>query len=216
MLKSYLVLPLGAVLLCAPSSAADFLTGQAARAVIGQPYFNAQAFGTSNTLLGGVGAVAFASNKLFVADSNRLGLLPNNNRVLIFDSPLPNLPAFDAEILPNSGRCPVCGGQASVVVGQPDFVSSASTPITRSSLRLPTAIASDGQTLAVADTSNNRIMIWRSIPTTNGQPADVVLGQVDFATVAPLSVTASALRARKVCGYRTASCSSPTPRTTAC
>ena len=194
MLKSYFVLPLGAVLLCAPSSAADFLTGQAARAVIGQPFFNAQNSGASNTLLGGVGGLAYVNNTLFVADSNRLGLLPDNNRVLIFNSSLLNLPAADAEIPPYSGRCPVCGGQASVVVGQPNFTTVDGSIATRSSLRLPTAIASDGRTLAVADTANNRVMIWNSIPTTNGQPADVVLGQVDFTTVAKLTVTASALR----------------------
>ena len=39
------------------------------------------------------------------------------------------------------------------------------------------------QILAVADTANNRIMIWKSIPTTIGQPADIELGQPDFKTV---------------------------------
>ena len=194
MLKSYVFLSLGAVLLSGPCSAADFLTGQAARAVIGQPTFSAQLTGASDTLIGGVGGLAYANNTLFVADSNRLGLLPNNNRVLIFNNIQQMLPALDAEILPFSGRCPVCVGKASVVVGQPDFVSVAATPITQSSMRLPTAVASDGNILAVADTANNRVLIWKSIPATNGQPADVVLGQTDFTTVARVTVTASSLR----------------------
>jgi hypothetical protein len=187
-------LSLWAVLLSGPCSGADFLTGQAARAVIGQPFFNAQNFGASNTVLGAAGGVAYVNNTLFVVDSNRLGLAPINNRVLSFNGIQQMFPAFDAEIPFYDGRCPVCGGQASVVVGQPDFGSTASTPVTRTNMRTPTAVASDGRVLAVADTSNNRILIWNSIPSVNGQPADVVLGQADFTTVAVLAVTASALR----------------------
>jgi uncharacterized protein (TIGR03437 family) len=60
----------------------------------------------------------------------------------------------------------------------------------------PTAVASDGTILAVADTSNNRILIWKSIPITYGpRPADIVLGQKDFTSIAPVTVTASSLRA---------------------
>ena len=98
MLKSYIFLCLGAVFWPGPCSGADFLTGQAARAVIGQPYFNAQAFGASNTLLGAVGGLAYVNNALFVVDGNRLGLLPINNRVLIFNGIQQMFPAFDAEI----------------------------------------------------------------------------------------------------------------------
>ena len=67
--------------LCAGVSlAADFLTGQAARLVIGQTTFTQQLAGTADTLLGGVGGVAYANNTLLVADANRIGLLPDNNR----------------------------------------------------------------------------------------------------------------------------------------
>ncbi len=207
MLKSYFVLLAGAVALSMPCSAADFLTGQAARAVVGQTFFSAQVTGASNTVLGGVGGLAFANNTLFVADDNHVGLLPDNNRVLIFPvNPyyLLHIPAIDADIPPYSGRCPVCGGQALTVLGQPNFlttaggtstiVTTATTPITASSMYQPTAVASDGTILAVADTSNNRILIWKSIPTTFGQPADIVLGQKDFTSVALVTVTASSLR----------------------
>ena len=191
-----------------PCSAADFLTGQAARAVIGQTFFSAQNTGASNTVIGAAGGLAFANNILFVADDNHIGLLPDNNRVLIFpvNPYLLHVPAIDAEIPPYSGRCPVCGGQASEVLGQPDFlttaggtstlITTAPTPITASSMYQPTAVASDGTILAVADTSNNRILIWKSIPTTYGpRPADIVLGQKDFTSVALVTVTASSLRA---------------------
>ena len=190
-----------------PCSAADFLTGQAARAVIGQPFFSAQTTGASNTVIGAAGGLAFANNTLFVVDDNHIGLLPDNNRVLIFpvNPYLLHVPAIDAEIPPFSGRCPVCGGQALTVLGQPDFlktaggtsaiITTASTPISASSMYQPTAVASDGTVLAVADTANNRVLLWKSIPTTLGQSADIVLGQKDFTSVALVTVTASSLRA---------------------
>ena len=218
MLKSYALLLAGAALLSAPCWGADFLNGQAARAIIGQPFFSAQNTGAASTvpgnpggprrprrpsslqgtpitLLGAASGVAYANNTLFVVDDNHLGLLPDNNRVLIYNGIQQMIPAFDAEIPPNDGRCPVCGGTAQVVVGQPDFVTTTvATPPTQSSMRIPTAVASDGQNLVVADTANNRILLWKSIPTSNGQPADVVLGQANFTTVAPLTLTASTMR----------------------
>lgn len=206
MLKSYFVLLTGAVALSMPCSAADFLTGQAARAVVGQPFFSAQITGATNTVIGAAGGLAFANNNLFVADDNHIGLLPDNNRVLIFpvNPYFLHIPAIDAEIPPYTARCPVCGFQAYTVLGQPDFlktaggtstlVTTATTPVTASSMYQPTAVASDGTIVAVADTSNNRILIWKSIPTTLGQPADIVLGQKDFTSIALVTVTASSLR----------------------
>jgi uncharacterized protein (TIGR03437 family) len=160
--------------------AADFVTGQGARLVIGQTTFTQQQPGASDTLLGGVGGVAYANGILFVADSNRLGLTPVNNRVLLF--PTQSFPGPLDTIRPFLARCAVCLGQASVVLGQPDFTSTTFS-ITQSGLRLPTAVATDGTVLAVADTANNRVMIWKSIPTTTNQPADIELGQPDFTTV---------------------------------
>lgn len=176
-------------------SGQTYLTGQAARAVIGQTTFDSQASGSSNTLFGGIGGLAFGNGTLFATDSNRLGLLPDNNRVLVFNNIQQQFPADNAEIAPYTGRCPVCGGVASLVIGQPDFSSAAQiTPPTQASLRTPTAVATDGQVLAIADTSNNRILIWHSLPTVNGQPADTVLGQPNFYTVARNSVAANTLR----------------------
>ena len=177
------------------SSGQVFLTGQAARAVIGQPTFDAQVAGASNTIFGGIGGLAYANNTLFASDANRLGLLPNNNRVLLFNNLQQQLPADTAEIAPYTGRCPVCGGIASLVLGQPDFTTAAQiTPPTQTSLRTPTAVASDGRNVAIADTANNRVLIWHSIPTVNGQPADTVLGQPNFSTVGRNVVAANTLR----------------------
>ena len=160
--------------------AADFVTGQAARLVIGQTTFTQQQPGTSDTLLGAVGGIAYANGVLFVADANRTGLTPVNNRVLEF--PTQSFPGPLDTIRPFIARCAVCVGQANVVLGQPDFVSN-TFHIAQTGLRLPTAVATDGSILAVADTGNNRIMIWKSIPTTVNQPADIELGQPDFKTI---------------------------------
>jgi uncharacterized protein (TIGR03437 family) len=191
--------------LCAGLSlAADFQTGQAARLVIGQTTFTQQDpppnCGNTNgcasaTLLGGVGGIAFANNTLFITDANRPGLTPINNRVLVYQNVSQKLPGpKDALPVFTGIRCPVCGGAADVVVGQPDFTQT-NIALTQSGMRLPTAVASDGRYLAVADTGNNRILIWNSIPTTNGQPADVVVGQADFTTLKPVTVDATSVRA---------------------
>jgi uncharacterized protein (TIGR03437 family) len=181
--------------LCAGAGlAGDFLTNQAARAIIGQTTFTNQASGASNTLLGGVGGIAYANNTLFVADANRLGNLPVNNRVLVFDNLSRLIPSPTAEIQINTGRCPVCAQGASLVLGQPDFTSS-NYATTANGMRLPTAVATDGRNLAVADTANNRVLLWREIPTRIGQPADIVIGQANFTTVEQVVVNSSSLRA---------------------
>ncbi len=181
-----------AVLLLAAGSmvAADFATGQAARAVIGQPTFTAQTPTSSDVVLGGVGGLAYANGMLFVVDSNRVGASPINNRVLIFNNVSGFLPSPDAAVpqVDPPARCPLCVGQANVVLGQEDFTKS-DLHIGDKGLRLPTAVATDGTRIAVADTDNNRVMIWNRIPTTSNAPADIVLGQPDFNGNAPNAQT---------------------------
>lgn len=178
----------------------DFLTGQGAREVIGQPTFTFEGVNNaaSAALLGAVSGVAYANNSLFVVDSNLHGLLPpNDNRVLIYSNISQYIYDPTAEI-PQGSRCPVCignpsVGQANLVLGQPDFLTTTNPFTTQSGFRNPTGIASDGNILVVADTDNNRVLIWNTIPTTIDQPADVVLGQSSF-TAAAIGLTSSALR----------------------
>ncbi|MBZ5593734.1 MAG: hypothetical protein LAP39_15960 [Acidobacteriia bacterium] len=175
--------------------AADFTTGQAARAVIGQRTFTVAEANTtpSNWQLGAVSGLAYANDTLFVADSNRVGAAPINNRVLIYHDILGQFPPPEQERNQNA-RCPVCGGQASAVLGQPDF-KTIDPAAAATGMSLPTAVATDGTVLAVADTDNNRVLIWKTIPTTNTKPADIVVGQPDFTTTATLvPPTAKSLR----------------------
>ena len=164
-------------------SAADFSTGQAARLVIGQPTFTRQDPNPSDVILGGVSGLAYVNDTLFVCDANRVGASPVNHRVLIYQGLSRMLPAPTAELVYDR-RCPVCTGQATLVLGQPDF-NKTEWNLSQNGLRTPSAVASDGRVLAVADTDNNRVLIWLSLPTTNNQPADVVVGQPDFKSNLP-------------------------------
>src|SRR5215471_6851263 len=157
-----------------------FITGQAARLVIGQPTFTSQDPNSSDTILGGASGLAYAADTLFVADSNRVGASPSNHRVLLFQNLSGMLPTPTAQI-DYTRKCPVCVGQATVVLGQPDFTTTTeNVQATSSTLRLPTAVASDGVHVVIADTNHNRVLIWNRIPTSNNQPADVVVGQANF------------------------------------
>jgi uncharacterized protein (TIGR03437 family) len=174
--------------------AANFTHGQAARGVVGQPYFTADLPGATQSLVGAVSGLAYANDTLFVADSNRAGASPVNNRVLIYHNMSSQFP--DPVVTPpNQGsRCPVCGGTADVVLGQANFTAT-DPSLSQSGLALPTAVATDGQVLAVADTNNNRVLVWKSIPTSNNRPADVVIGQSDFTSLGTsVPPTAKSLR----------------------
>ena len=72
------------------------------------------------------------------------------------------------------------GASADVVSGQTDFTSS-DVGSGATGLNFPSypSIGPDGK-LYIPDADNHRILIYNSIPTTNGAAADAVLGQPDF------------------------------------
>jgi len=182
-LMKYLSLFLLSSLVALP---ADFITGQAARITIGQNTFTAQDTGTAVAYrVGAISGIAVANNTLFVVDSNRVQADPVQNRVLIFNNISRLVPSPTSEI-PQGVRCPVCKGtpdssSADIVLGQSSFTTT-DINLTQAGLRTPTGVASDGKILVVADTDNNRVLIWKTIPTANNTPADVVVGQPDFKT----------------------------------
>ena len=174
----YFVLSLA---LASTLSAAEFRTGQAARAIIGQQTFTRQAAGASATILGAASGVAYANDTLVVADSSRVPAYPQNNRVLVYRNLSGKVPAANATIQLTEDRCPVCRAEADVVLGQPDFAKT-DLGLAQNRFRTPTSVATDGRAVVVADTDNNRVLIWNSIPASNETPADVVIGQKDFTT----------------------------------
>src|SRR5579859_117025 len=97
-------------------------------------------------------------NKLFVVDTQ-------NSRVLIYNK------------IPTSN-----GAAANVVIGNSSFTDD-STGSGKTRLNSPHSAATDGNKLVVADTENHRVLIWNTIPTTSGAPADLVIGQSDFTSV---------------------------------
>lgn len=138
--------------------------GREPKRVLGQPSLgsmlpNSGASPAASTLASPSGVHADA-RRLVVADTG-------NHRVLVY---------------------PRGAGEASLVLGQADFTSAAAnrgaaaTPATMAS---PSAVFVDGDRLFVADTGNHRVLVWNSFPTTNGRPADVVLGQPSGSSSAP-------------------------------
>ena len=96
---------------------------------------------------------------LFVSDTGR-------NRVFIWKE-IPKEEYKDPDIIL---------GQANVS----DTGRNSGGEVTAQSLQYPSGIWRDGHKLVVADAWNHRVLIWHSMPTKNGQRADVVLGQPDF------------------------------------
>lgn len=120
-------------------------------------------------------AIDTVNHRLYVSDTN-------NNRVLVF-----NLSASNA----------LLDRQADFVLGQASFsITSANQGGSpgQSTLNSPTGLFYDyvTQRLYVADTGNNRILVFASTITENGQTADYVLGQANFTSGGP-SLTRSGL-----------------------
>jgi len=133
---------------------ADFVLGQA------NLYLGTQLFSTNN--LSGPRGVAYdnVNQRLFVADTGR-------NRVLVYD------------------MTTIVNDEAPVfVLGQPNFTTT-TTGTTQAKFNAPIGLAyatSTGQ-LFVADTSNNRVMVFSvGGAIVNGQNAVNVLGQANFTT----------------------------------
>lgn len=101
-----------------------------------------------------------SNGKYFIADTT-------NNRVLIYNTE-PTSPSSYPD----------------VIVGDTDMglESDSTKVVSASTLTLPKSVYSDGTKMYVADTGNNRVLIWNSIPTGNNTTADVVLGQTIFTT----------------------------------
>src|ERR1019366_3799397 len=185
-MKSYraltLLAGLAAVCASAQTQTPIFSTGQAARLVIGQRRFTTADFQIDDTHLGSPSGIAYSNGVLWVADSNRLNATPDNNRILRF-SDVATYPSPTQDPTIPGSTCGVCRGNASLVLGQPDFITN-NIPLLPgaqgTTLRNPTGVATDGKILVVADTDNNRVLIWNNLPQVNGQPASVVIGQPDF------------------------------------
>lgn len=94
--------------------------------------------------------------------------------------------AWNHRVLIWNGYPTTSNQPADVVLGQADFISGlanrgCATP-GRDTLNWCYGIALYEGRLIVSDTGNRRVLVWNDLPRTNGAPADLVLGQRDFAT----------------------------------
>lgn len=86
---------------------------------------------------------------------------------------------------------PTADSPADFILGQPDFETGSEFPYgpqAADGMRFPYALDALSPTehdprsiMAMADTANNRVLIWDDVPTSSHVPADRVLGQTDFA-----------------------------------
>ncbi len=192
--------------------AADFQSGQAARAIIGQPSFSARQASITPVNL------SVSSSHLYVADAS--------HRLLTFD--LTQIPGAKEDLSDRlGGPSSLCGfspissitqsvlpGIAAVTVfgktvviadrsnhqvllwrdstlprsaSRPDVVlgGPADTgPVSASTIVEPVSVAFDGKRLFVGDAALHRVLVWNSLPVFDGQPADAVLGQPNFTAAA--------------------------------
>lgn len=143
--------------------------------VIGQPDFSSTSGEVSAEGMRQPQAVTTEGGNLVVTDAW-------SNRVLIYDG------------IPETGPA-----AASIVVGQEsmDTDRSGCAADMLHANHVHGHFVSAGGKLIVADSGNNRVLIWNEMPTSNAQPADLVLGQADFTSCvvnAGGSPTAATLR----------------------
>ncbi|MGC1677410.1 MAG: choice-of-anchor D domain-containing protein [Candidatus Binataceae bacterium] len=117
------------------------------------------ALATALTLCGPTDAALDAAGRLYVSDQS-------NSRIAEFDTPM----------TPGVG--------INRVLGQPDATHNGVNEVKPQSLDFPQAVAVDASAhLYVADTESNRVLGWHSATAfADGDPADLVIGQPDFAS----------------------------------
>ncbi|MEM9189394.1 MAG: hypothetical protein AAGF12_09480 [Myxococcota bacterium] len=139
--------------------------GRAADVVLGQPDFASEgrnALGDASALTMNVptGIAPFGERGMAVADAW-------NNRVLLWKE------------RPTASHVP-----PDIVLGQSDFSgmdpNRGTQRATAATMHWPFSVLTVGERLYVADTGNRRVLVWTTLPTESGQPADGVIGQEDF------------------------------------
>ncbi len=138
------------------NASADIVVGQQDMTSYYENQGNAQS--ASNTLAEPRGVFS-NGDKMIVTDYS-------NHRVLIYNS------------IPTGNNA-----NADVVIGQQNMTSSSANQggsVGANTFIEPINVFYDGARLFIADWENNRVLIYNSLPTSNGASADVVIGQIDF------------------------------------
>jgi hypothetical protein len=138
---------------------------------IGQADTNANTGACDGVTLRGPIGLVIASGRLIVADTN-------NNRVMIWNA-LPTKSGVTADLVIGQADFTHCTGNDDNQDGTKDATPTART------VSGPIGVWSDGTHLWVADSSNNRVLVWNTFPTTSFAPADLILGQTSPTASAP-------------------------------
>ena len=141
------------------------VAGRTPKQVLGQPDVSLSLPNAG----GGPSASSLSSPRGVFADGARIVVADTgNHRVLVYP------------------RDPTTGGAAStaaaLVLGQASFGENAPNragAASMATLDAPEAAFVEGSRLVVADTGNHRVLVWNTFPGSNGQAADIVLGQPD-------------------------------------
>ena len=132
--------------------------GAGAALAIGQPTLDTNAASTTQFGLDGPqGAPALLSGTLYMPDTG-------NNRVVGLSGVPTTQQTFYFDIR----------------LGQSSWTSSDTVPLGRTSMNAPAGVSARNGMLAVADTANNRVLLWTQAPTGQSTPPSVVLGQSGF------------------------------------
>lgn len=135
--------------------------GQAADLVLGQPTFDVNSDRGISARSFKPASVAFASGRLWVVDYFR-------HRVLGWDTPT------------------ISDAAATYLLGQPDFMTSAVQPTSATSAWQATAVVATGAEVVVLE-DPLRALIWHPPPVMINEPADLVLGAMNFTDQGQLS-----------------------------
>ncbi|MBV9762154.1 MAG: hypothetical protein JO340_16445 [Acidobacteriaceae bacterium] len=179
------------LLLAVSLRAADYESGQAARAVIGQASFSAHEGGIAATTL------SLSNGKLYAADET--------HRLVTFD--VGQIPGAKDDFLERQGPCALCGFPAVEQVDQAVLPGVAGVAVFRNTVAMvdtahhrvllwpdaatpqpiqivldlgeaaePVSVALDGKRLYVGDAAAHRVLVWNALPASDNQAADALLG----------------------------------------
>jgi hypothetical protein len=153
--------------------AAPASSGVAADFVVGQVDLDTNQSGCTRERFAFPDDFFVGAGKMIVSDRE-------NDRVLVYDT----APTAD-------------GALPDLVLGQADFTHCVANdddqdgaedpdPSART-LSAPVGAWTDGTRLYVVDQDNHRVLVWTTFPTSSFEPADLVLGQIDFTESSPRS-----------------------------
>ena len=164
-------------------NAAGFRTGQAARAVIGQSSFSAHDSGIVAR------ALSVSQGTLYVADTSNHLLAFNVAHLDTSKTATCAVCFLTPDGITNQGVIPGIASSAvygsTVVVADSDsrrviiWRGAMAKPAVVLEMGDPVSVAFDGQRLFVGDALQHKVFVWESLPASDGQAPDAVLGQSD-------------------------------------